>query len=70
MVTRRLLICARIVPSGSLFAVVTAVQVLSAAFASVLYNEIFREALKHHIHPGVAFILMGIVGLLPVPLVT
>ena len=54
--------------SGSLFAVVTGVQVLSAAFASVLYNTVFRQILEKHLHPGLAFILMGIIGLLPIPL--
>ena len=53
---------------GALFAIVTAVQVLSAAFSSVLYNTVFRELLRQHLHPGLVFILMGVLGLLPVPL--
>lgn len=53
---------------GALFAIVTAVQVLSAAFSSVLYNTVFREILRQHLRAGLVFVLMGILGLLPVPL--
>ena len=54
---------------GSLFAVVTGIQTLSSASSTVIYNAVFRAFLRRHMHPGLVFVLMGSVGLIPVPFI-
>ena len=63
------LICAHHTHAGALFAIVTSVQVLCASFSSVLYNTVYQKSLADHLNAGLAFIIMGILGLVPVPLV-